>query len=90
MSNSMALPHHAKGDPIGFTVGSAIKITREARTRLSARALSLRAGLSESYIGKIEAGTVEPSFRSFSKIAVALDMNPQEIALLVTQEAERP
>lgn len=46
-------------------------------------------GLSESYVGKVESGVLEPSFRAFSKIAVGLNMSPGEMFILATQEANR-
>ncbi len=70
-------------------VGDVIRSLRESRTDLSARALSLAAGLSESYVGKIESNSVEPSFRAFAKIAMQLGMKPAEIYILVTHEATR-
>lgn len=72
-----------------IALGSALKALREQRTRLSARALSLNAGLSESYLGKVESGLVEPSFKAFAKIAVELRMKPGEAWVLITREALR-
>jgi len=56
---------------------------------MSARALSIAVGLSESYVGKVESGSVEPSLRAFAKIAKGLGMTPPEIYVLVCQEATR-
>jgi transcriptional regulator with XRE-family HTH domain len=53
---------------------------------MSARALSLKAGLSPSYVGKLEAGEIEPSVRSFARLARVLGMSPQEVFFCVTQE----
>lgn len=61
---------------------------REAQG-ITARSLSLAAGLSESYVGKVEKGTMEPSLRAFGKIAKQLDLTPREVFLLTMQEAER-
>ena len=56
---------------------------------LSSRALSLAAGLSPSYVGKLESGEIEPSVRAFARIAIILGMNQQEIYLCVIQEGLR-
>lgn len=57
----------------------------------SARELSLRAGLSESYIGKVEKGEViNPTLRAFAKIAEVLGLNAREVHTLVVREAQRP
>lgn len=70
-------------------VGVILRMRREAKG-LTARALSLAAGLSESYVGKVEKGTMEPSLRAFGKIARQLNLTPREVYLLTMQEAERP
>lgn len=72
-----------------FTVGDALRRKRETRTDMSARALSLKAGLSESYVGKIESGQMEPSLRAFARIAATLDLNAHEISMIIAKEAER-
>lgn len=54
---------------------------------LSARALSLRAGLSAAYVFKVEKGVIEPSLRSFARLAVALGMNTGEVWVCVAHEA---
>lgn len=77
---------------MGATLGLAIRSCRETRG-LSARHLSLAAGLSESVVGKVEAGTVEPSLRVFAAIVTELGLTVAEIAFLVRCEAryqERP
>lgn len=56
---------------------------------MSARALSIAVGLSDSYIGKVENGTLDPSLRSFAKIAKGLGMTPPEIYIVVSQESTR-
>lgn len=65
-----------------MTVGEAIRACRQARG-WSARALSLRAGLSESVVGKIETGSMEPSLRVFACVTRALELSPREVAVLV-------
>lgn len=54
---------------------------------MSARALSLRAGLSAAYVFKVETGAIEPSLRSFARLAMALEMSPQEVWVCVANEA---
>jgi transcriptional regulator with XRE-family HTH domain len=53
---------------------------------MSARALSARAGLSPAYVGKVEAGTIDPSLKAFARIAIALGMSQQEIWWLIMSE----
>jgi transcriptional regulator with XRE-family HTH domain len=65
-----------------LTIGVVIQACRISRGR-SARRLSLDAGLSESVVGKVESGTIEPSLRVFAAIVAELDLNQREIALLV-------
>lgn len=68
------------------TVGSVVRAVRRARG-LSARELSLRAGLSESYVGKLESDSLEPSLGSFARVASALQMTAAEIHALVLLHA---
>lgn len=67
---------------------TAIAYLRSERARCSARALSLNAGLSDAYVGKIESGAIEPSLRGFAKLAVALGMSATEIFMVIRAEAE--
>lgn len=73
------------------TVGvrEAIRYARN-RKGLSARALSLQAGLSPSYTGKLEAGEIEPSLRAFGRLAIALGMSEVEVFFCVVTEARSP
>lgn len=71
-----------------LSLGDFIRRARVARG-LSQRRLSLNAGLSPSYVGKIEAGENDPSFRAVSKLAVELGLNAREVFLLVKLEATR-
>lgn len=71
-----------------LTLGVAVKYARTSRTSLSARAASIAAGLSESYVGKVEAGSIEPSFRAFAKIARIVKITPAEVDLLLRLEAD--
>lgn len=69
--------------------GAVIRRSREARG-LSRRQLSQAAGLSTSYVSKVEAGEVDSlSLRSFSKLAVELGLSSREIFVLIKQEAGR-
>jgi len=86
----------AKGDDFCFADGSLslaaiLRRIREQRN-FSARALSLRANLSPSYVGKLESGEMEPSLRTFTALCRALGLSPREIlfcALWAGQD-ERP
>jgi transcriptional regulator with XRE-family HTH domain len=69
-----------------LTAGEAIREFRTARG-LSARQLSLQAGQSESYVGKIESGMIEPSLKGFAKIAMVLKLKPLEIHTILAMEA---
>jgi transcriptional regulator with XRE-family HTH domain len=71
-----------------LTIGTILRVLREQKG-ITARALSLAAGLSESYVGKVEKGSMEPSLRAFGKIAKQLGLTPREVYLLAMQEAER-
>lgn len=72
-----------------ITVGEAMRIAR-VRAGLSARELSARAGLSPSYVTKLEAGELEPSLHAFAKIAKAARLTQAEIYFCVLQEAAKP
>ena len=63
-------------------VGTAINFMRREK-QLSARALSAAAGLSPSYVSKVESGEMEPSFRAFCNIAAVLELSDAEIVFLV-------
>lgn len=80
----MVADHNAEG--VGLA--EAIKLLRQNRG-LSARQLSLKAGLSSSYVGKLEAREIEPSVRAFAQIAQVLGMSQREIALCVVMERLR-
>lgn len=64
------------------TIGAALHYLRSAKN-MSARKLSIDAGLSASYIGKVEQGGLEPSFRAFCAIVQALHMTDAEIIFVV-------
>ena len=69
-------------------LGEVVQAVR-LRSKLSARELSARAGLSPSYITKLESGTVEPSLRAFARIAKVLNLSSAEIVFIVLQEGLR-
>jgi predicted transcriptional regulator len=71
------------------TASWALRQRREERG-LSAREVSLRAGLSESYCGKFESGRIECSLRNFARIAMVLELTPAEVFFVVQQAAARP
>lgn len=74
---------------MALTVADAIKAVRERRG-FSARALSLAANLSPSYVGKVESGQItDLSLAAFAAISSVLNLAPQEIYLLVREEAAR-
>ena len=71
----------------GLTLCSAITYLRQQR-EMSARALSEAAGFSPSYVGKLEAGEVQPSFKAFCRLAKALNLSDYEIVFLVKRSQE--
>lgn len=50
---------------------------------LSRYALSRKAGLSASYVGKLEGGHIEPSLKAFAAIALALELASHEVFFCV-------
>lgn len=70
------------------TVGSIVRAVRRAKG-ISARDLSLQAGLSESYVGKLESGSLEPSLSAFARIATELHLTPAEIHTIVLLQAHQ-
>lgn len=50
---------------------------------MSAAELSRRIGMSASYVAKVEAGSLDPSVRTFAKMATELNLTDMEIAWLV-------
>jgi len=59
-----------------------MKFLRE-RSEISARELSSRAGLSASYVSKVESGSVLPTIESFSKLISELNVTDMEIVYLI-------
>lgn len=65
-----------------LSLGYAIRFLR-VKKNISSRGLSAMCNLSPSYIGKVEAGTIQPSFDAFCLIMDALEVNDAEILFLV-------
>lgn len=55
------------------------------KKRLSARSLSEKAGVSPSYVNKLEAGAIDPSFIILGRILLVLGATPAEIVLLLRE-----
>lgn len=72
-----------------MNLGDLVRRKRE-RLGITARALSLQAGQSASYVTKLERGLIQPSFRAFARLAVALSFSPLEVVYAVAQEAKAP
>lgn len=53
------------------------------RTGLSARALSIKSGLSPSYVSKLERGEMIPTLDGFGRLIKNLDCTDQEVVVLV-------
>lgn len=70
----------------GLAVQQAIQIKR-TQLGLSKRELGRRCGLSAAYVSALEAGNLNPSLRTFAKLAVGLRLTPPEINLIVLAEA---
>ena len=70
------------GDGNQVTIGGLLRASR-IRAGMSARRLSALAGLSPSYVGKVESGDIEPSLRAFARIARVLNMSQREVVFLV-------
>jgi transcriptional regulator with XRE-family HTH domain len=65
------------------------ELIRAARLRkgLSARRLAALAGVSSAYVSRLEAGNLDPSLRSFARLAAALGLSPGEVWAVVLLEA---
>ena len=64
-----------------------LKFLRE-RSGVSARQLSMDAGLSASYVSKVESGEVVPSVLQFARLIRQLDASAFEISYLLTALCE--
>lgn len=69
---------------IGFP--EAVKFLR-LQKKISARKLSEMAGLSPSYVGKLEKRELQASLQAFARLAIVLEMTPSEIWFCVKAEA---
>lgn len=67
---------------IDVPVSKVIRYLREKKS-MSARAVSQAAGLSPSYVSKVESGSMEPSFKAFCRIAGVLGMTDGEVIFVV-------
>lgn len=65
-----------------LSLQNAVKYLRLKKS-LSARQLSIEAGLSPTYISKLENGTLSPSFEAFCSISKVLNMTDQEVLYLI-------
>lgn len=65
-----------------LSLGEAVHYVRQKRG-MSARALSEAIGKSTSYVSKLEADQLDPSFQSFAAIVRALKLSDAEILFLV-------
>jgi len=59
------------------------------RNNLSARELSVKAGLSPSYVAKVESGSISPSVPIFVKLMKCLDCSIHEVYLIMFSEDSR-
>ncbi len=66
--------------------GDLLAAARRSRG-VSAGALSVQAGLSRSYLSKIEDGTCRPSVRALGLLARALCLSPHEVFWAVMAES---
>jgi transcriptional regulator with XRE-family HTH domain len=65
-----------------MTFESVIRYARHRRG-ISARALSKAAGLSDSYVSKMEAGNIKPNLEAYANIARELHLNDRETLFLL-------
>jgi transcriptional regulator with XRE-family HTH domain len=61
-----------------YDLGNKIKTLR-LKDKLSQEDLAYKAGIERSYMGKIERGEGNPSFKKIVDIANALSVNPSEL-----------
>jgi transcriptional regulator with XRE-family HTH domain len=71
----------------GLTTADLVRLKR-TQMGLSARALSAAANQSDSYVSKLEAGKVEPSLKTFARLAKVLKFTPRETWCCLMVEAE--
>lgn len=66
----------------GVSFGEMMRFFRE-RSSLSARVLSLRAGVSPSYVSKIERGDFYPALDRFARLVDHMKVRDDELVFLV-------
>jgi len=71
----------APRDPDYFALGGAVRELR-ARLRISQEELGYRAHLHRNYVGAIERGEINPSFRILMKLIKGLDVPLSELVAL--------
>lgn len=67
-------------------VGDVLRYARQ-KAGLSARELCAKVGVSASYVTKVENGDIDPTFKTFSRMALTLGLNAHEVYFLVVQAA---
>jgi transcriptional regulator with XRE-family HTH domain len=72
--------------PAHDALGHAVRELR-ARRRLSQEELGFRAGLHRNYVGAIERGEINPTFRVLLKLSVGLALPLSEIVALAETRA---
>lgn len=65
-----------------LSLGDGIKYLRERR-KMSARQVSISAGLSPSYVGKVEKNEIQPSITGFYHICQVIGASDKEIVFLL-------
>lgn len=65
-----------------LSLSEGIKYIRK-RKNMSARAVSLAAGLSPSYVSKVEKEEIQPSISSFYRICQVIEATDKEIVFLL-------
>jgi transcriptional regulator with XRE-family HTH domain len=73
--------------PAHDALGNAIRELR-ARRRLSQEELGFRAGLHRNYVGAIERGEINPTFRVLLKLSIGLALPLSEIVTLAERRLD--
>lgn len=82
----MRAPVHSEQHTV---LGHVVRYTR-ARRSLSQEELGYRAGLHRNYIGAIERGEINPTFRVLLKLATGLSIPLSELIATAEQERHDP
>lgn len=61
---------------------------QRSKKKISARQLSARAGLSSSYVSKLENGKIDPTTTAFGQIARVLELSALEVGVAVFASLE--